>query len=225
MNHLIITWTLIGVSFMTYFIVSLVYKKLGINNLQTALLSANGLRLLNLKHLLGIVLFGILSYISIPELQYLVNTIEILRLHVLIPFLTVLFLSAFVSYLGFQKECAIQKNRIDHHSFSNAWSYFIIRFTFLLCYEFFFRGVLLFMFLDVSSLSLAIFYSTMLYVLIHIFDSKKEILGAIPFGVVLCLFAYYTNNIWYVFLIHLALSSVYEISVFYFLTLKNKTIL
>ena len=97
-----------------------------------------------------------------------------------------------------------------------------IRFAFLFCYEFFFRGVLLYKFLEFSSLSMAVFYSTMLYVLIHIFDSRKEIIGAIPFGVVLCLFAYFSRSIWYVFLIHLSLSAVYEFSMFYYLTLKNK---
>lgn len=222
MNNESIIWTLIVVNFTTYFVVSLVYKKLGVNNLYTALLSTNGLRLLNLKHLLGIVLFGVLSYISIPELKYLVNTIEIPRLPVLLPFIAILFISAFVSHINIKKQQEFQGNQINQNSFSNAWFYFIIRFTFLLCYEFFFRGVLFFKFLEHTSLPLAILYSTILYVIIHIFDSEKEIMGAIPFGVVLCLFTYLTNSIWYAFLIHLALSAVYEISVFYYLTLKNK---
>ena len=222
MNNEGIIWVLIVVVFTTYFMISLVYKKLGINNLYNALLSTNGLRLLNLKHLIGIVIFGVLSYISIPELKYLVNTIEIPRLQVLIPFIVILFLSAFVSHLSIQKQQDFHDIHINQYSFSNAWFYFSIRFSFLLSYEFFFRGVLLFKFLDNSSLSLAILYSTILYVIIHIFDSKKEIIGAIPFGIVLCLITYLTNSIWYAFLIHLALSAVYEVSVFYYLTLKNK---
>jgi len=60
-----------------------------------------------------------------------------------------------------------------------------------------------------------------LYVLIHIFDSKAEILGAIPFGIVLCLFSYFTNNIWAAFIIHSTLSGVYEVSMFNHLTLKT----
>jgi membrane protease YdiL (CAAX protease family) len=224
MNNSEIIWTLIGIIFSTYFIVSFVFNKLGIQNLHKALISANGLRLLNLKHLLGIVLFGVFSYIMMPEFRVLIETIEIAKLVVLIAFFLILFLSAFVSYLSIQKREEIHKVHISHYSFSNAWMYFIIRFTFLLCYEFFFRGVLLFKFLNETSLFLAIFYSTTFYVLIHIFDSKKEIIGAIPFGIVLCLFTYYTNSVWYAFLIHLALSSVYEISMFYYLTLKNKII-
>ena len=224
MNNSEIVWTLIGIIFSTYFIVTLVFNKLGIHNLQKALMAPNGLRLLNLKHLLGIVLFGLLSYIVIPEFRFLIETIEIPKLHVLILFLFVLFLSAFASHSSIQNQDDIYQNQINQYGFSHAWMYFIIRFTFLLCYEFFFRGVILYMFLDITNPILAIFYCTILYVLIHIFDSRKEIIGAIPFGIILCLFTYYTNSVWYAFLIHLALSSVYEISTFYYLTLKNKII-
>ncbi|MFL1013029.1 CPBP family intramembrane glutamic endopeptidase [Flavisericum labens] len=217
-------WTFIGACFTLYFIASSVYKKIGISNLYTALLSANGLRMLNLKHLLGIVLFGILAFIQTPELNYLISSIEIPRLHILLLFFVVVFLSATASYFGVKKQEDLQEAQVKFYSFSNAWTYFIIRFVFLLCYEYFFRGVILFEFLEFTNLFLAIFYSTALYVLIHIFDSKKEILGAIPFGIILCLFTYFTNNVWCAFLIHLALSAVYEISVFYYLTLKNKTI-
>ncbi|MFG6686295.1 CPBP family intramembrane glutamic endopeptidase [Mariniflexile sp. HNIBRBA6329] len=221
MNTSVIIWVLISVSFTTYFIVSMIYKKLGVNNLQTALVASNGLRLLNLKHLLGIVLFGILFYTIIPDLRFLVDSITIPRLYVLLLFLSILFLCAYLSKLS-ANEFEIENEDKSHYDFSNAWVYFIIRFSFLLCYEFFFRGVLLFKFLEFTNLPLAILYGTILYVLIHIFDSKKEIIGAIPFGIVLYVFTYFTNSIWYAFFIHLALSAVYEISLFYCLTLKSK---
>jgi membrane protease YdiL (CAAX protease family) len=201
----------------------MVYKKLGIHNLQSALMVNNGLRLLNLKHVLGIILFGIIFYTILPELRFLVNVIEIPRLHVLSLFFMVLFLCAFVANASVKRQGL--HTQISGYNFSNAWTYFIIRFVFLLCYEFFFRGVLLFQFLEYVPLFPAMLYSTLLYVLIHSFDSRKEILGAIPFGIVLCLFAYFTNSVWYVFFIHIALSAVYEISMFYALTLKNKTLL
>lgn len=218
-----IIWVLISTSFIVYFIISMVYKKLGIRNLQSALLVNNGLRLLNLKHGLGIILFGIVFYIILPEQRYLINTIEIPRLHILLLFFLTLFLSAYLSNSTIKKQM-LKYKYISGYNFSNAWAYFSIRFVFLLCYEFFFRGVLLFQFLEYVSLFSAILLSTILYVLIHIFDSRKEILGAIPFGIVLCSFAYYTNSIWYVFFIHIALSAIYEISMFYYLTLKNKTL-
>jgi membrane protease YdiL (CAAX protease family) len=201
----------------------MVYKKLGIQNLQSALMVNNGLRLLNLKHGLGIILFGIVFYTILPELRGLINSIEIPRLHILLLFFLTLFLSVYLSNSAIKKQL-LKDKYISGYNFSNAWGYFAIRFVFLLCYEFFFRGVLLFQFLEYVSLFPAILFSTILYVVIHIFDSRKEILGAIPFGIVLCFFAYYTKSVWYCFFIHIALSAVYEISMFYYLTLKNKTI-
>lgn len=221
MNSSIIIWVLISASFTTYFVISMIYKKLGVNNLQTALLAGNGLRLLNLKHLLGIVLFGILFYAILPELRYLVDLVVIPRLYMLLLFFSTLFLCTYLSKFSANKFETENSNK-SHYDFSNAWVYFLIRFGFLLCYEFFFRGILFFKLLEFASLPLAILYGTILYVLIHIFDSKKEIIGAIPFGIVLYLFTYFTNSIWYAFLIHLALSAVYEISLFHSLTLKNK---
>ena len=221
MNSSLIIWILISTSFITYFIVSMVYKKLGIHNLQSALMVNNGLRLLNLKHGLGIILFGIVFYTILPDLRYLIQIIEIPRLFLLLLFFATLFLSAYLSRESVKKQLS-KIERASCYNLSNASVYFMIRFVFLLCYEFFFRGILFFKFLEYNSLFVAIFYSTILYVLIHIFDSRKEIIGSIPFGIVLCLFAYYTNSVCYVFLIHIALSAVYEISLFYHLTIKNK---
>ncbi|MGM5469577.1 CPBP family intramembrane glutamic endopeptidase [Flavobacteriaceae bacterium LMO-SS05] len=221
MNSSGIIWVLITVSFTSYFIVSLVYKKLGVHNLQSALLATNGLRLLNLKHVLGIILFGVIFYTILPELRFLIDVIEIPRLHVLLPFFVVVFLSAYISNISIKKQM-LKATHVSGYNLSNAWVYFSIRFVFLLAYEFFFRGILLYKFLEHTTFFMAMLYSTLLYVCIHLFDSKKEILGTIPFGVVLCFFAFYTNSVWYVFFIHIALSAVYEISMFYTLTLKNK---
>lgn len=223
MSPSIIIYILISTSFITYFIVSMVYKKLGIHNLQSALMVNNGLRLLNLKHGLGIILFGIVFYAILPEFRFLINTIEIPRLHVLLIIILTLFLSVHISNNAVKNQM-LKDTYISSYNLSNAWTYFTIRFVFLLCYEFFFRGVVLFQFLEITTLSMAIIYSTILYVLIHIFDSRKEIIGAIPFGIVLCLFAYFTKSVWYAFFIHISLSAVYEITTFYYLTLKNKTV-
>ncbi|MFC4723389.1 CPBP family intramembrane glutamic endopeptidase [Geojedonia litorea] len=223
MENSIVIWVLMTTSFMTYFIISMVYKRLGIRNLECALLTSNGLRLLNLKHVVGIILFGVVFYAITPELRSLINTIEVPRIPVLLSFLTIFFLSGYVSHLSVGNN-TFKKDHISHYRFSKAWVYFLIRFTFLLCYEFFFRGILLYKFLEIGSVYASILYCTVLYVLIHCFDSRKEILGAIPFGVVLCVFTFLTNSIWYAFFIHMALSAVYEISMFYSLTLKKSTL-
>ena len=151
MNASMIIWVLISTSFIAYFIVSMVYKKLGIQNLQSALLVNNGLRLLNLKHGLGIILFGIVFYTILPELRGLIIRIEIPRLHILLMFFLTLLLSAYLSKSAIKKQL-LNDEYVSGYNLSNAWVYFTIRFIFLLCYEFFFSGVLLFQFLEYVSL-------------------------------------------------------------------------
>lgn len=221
MNSPVIIWVLITISFVTYFIVSMVYKKLGIHNLQSALLATNGLRLLNLKYLIGIFLFGIIFYVIIPDLRYLIEYIEIPRLSILLPFIIIFFLIGYLSKVSFQK--AIQKyTSVSEYSFKNALMYFIIRIAFLLSYEFFFRGILLYKFLELYPPYYAILNCTFLYVLIHIFHSQKEFFRAMAVGILLGIFSYLTGSIWYPFIIQMGLYVVYEISMFYTLTFKNK---
>jgi membrane protease YdiL (CAAX protease family) len=180
MKDLSVIWMLIAISFFTYFLVSLVYKRLNVYNLEQALNTANGLKLLNLKHLVGIVLFGVLFYLLTPELNYLILVVEIPRLKLLLLILLTIFLCVYISNIASQKH-KVQYHSGSHYNFSNVWLYIIIRLLFLFAYEFFFRGVLLYKFLEFNSLFIAIVYSTLLYVIIHLFDSKKEIIGAIPF--------------------------------------------
>ncbi|WP_242091807.1 CPBP family intramembrane glutamic endopeptidase [Aestuariivivens sediminicola] len=211
---------LITLVFATYFVITWAYYKLGITNLEKALFLRNGLRFLNLKHILGMVLFGVLFYVNYSEFTHLIACIEIPRLHILIPYILSVIALAYISK-GSSDSAMARNDVVSAYGFSNAWTYFVIRFGFLLCYEFFFRGVLLFTLLHIMEIPMAIGLSILAYVLIHIFDSKKEILGAIPFGILLCVLTYITQSIWYAFIMHLTLSAVYEISIFYRITLKT----
>lgn len=213
-------WILIALVFSTYFLISWVYRRLEIRNLKKSLQVRNGLRLLNMKHCIGILLFGILFYVFFPEWRYLIYTIEIPRLHVLLAFYLIIFICGYISYKSSQKIIS-DDNLNSHYSFNKAWFYFLVRFFFLLSYEFFFRGVLFYLSLHHFNLLIAIFINAVMYLLIHLFDSRQEQLGTIPFGIVLCVITYNTGSIWYAFLLHLTLSAVYEISIFYGLTLKS----
>ena len=221
MNNQIQTYYLIGLCFILYFIISYVYKILKIKNIKEALLSRNGLLLINLKHVLGIILFGVISYLSFPKYKFLISDIEIPELNILLSFLIIVFVSALLAFKSINKRLN-KKTEKSQFSINQGWKYFSIRIMFLLSYEFFFRGILFFSLLEFNGLLLAIVITTLLYVLIHIFDSKQEILGAIPFGIVLCLFSYFTNSIWIAFIIHLTLSAVYELYMFKHLTHKIK---
>jgi membrane protease YdiL (CAAX protease family) len=120
-----------------------------------------------------------------------------------------------------KKKCK-EINPVVLVSNEKVFFYLLIRIIFLLMYEFFFRGVLFFSLLEALTLFWAIFICTSLYILIHIFDSRQEIIGAIPFGIVLCLLTFYTQSIWVPFIIHCTLSGVYEISIYRCLTKQFK---
>jgi len=214
-------WCIIATSFIVYFIISDVFKILKIQNIEKALLTSKGLLLINLKHLSGVILFGVITYLLLPKYSFLIKSFEIPDLKILISFIIIIIGSGILAFKAVKKKLK-DHTQISQYKNNQGWKYFIIRVVFLLAYEFFFRGVIFFTFLENNGLIIAIVITTLLYVLIHIFDSKQEILGAIPFGIVLCLFSYFTNSIWMAFLIHITLSAVYEFSMFTHLTFKTK---
>jgi membrane protease YdiL (CAAX protease family) len=90
--------------------------------------------------------------------------------------------------------------------------YFIIRIVFLVVYELWFRGFLLFDSISWIGMPAAVALNVILYVLVHIFNSKKEILVCIPFGIVLCFFSIVFNAAWPAIILHIGFSVVYEIN-------------
>jgi membrane protease YdiL (CAAX protease family) len=73
---------------------------------------------------------------------------------------------------------------------------------YLLGYEILFRGILFFPILDHYGLVVAISVNAAIYSLAHIPKGLKETIGAIPFGIIVCLAAWKTGNIWFPFLVH-----------------------
>ena len=212
---------LLVTSFLAYFIISYIYKIVNVNNIEKSLLTEKGLLLINLRHILGIVLFGIMFFLLLPDYRRLITTIEVPNLTILLVLTVVVIVSAFISYYSAKNNLKNKTEKSRYHV-DQGWIYFTIRILFLLSYEFFFRGVLFFSLLEKNHVVIAIIVCTSLYVLIHAFDSRNEIIGAIPFGIILCLFSYFTNSIWPAFIIHITLSGVYEVSIFNQLTLKRQ---
>lgn len=73
---------------------------------------------------------------------------------------------------------------------------------FLLGYEYLFRGLLFFPAVEIMGLWPAIGLNIVLYSLVHIPKGLHEILGALPFGIILCLAAYDTGSFWIAFIAH-----------------------
>jgi len=74
--------------------------------------------------------------------------------------------------------------------------------VFLVAYEFFFRGFLLFATLQVLDPWMAIALNCSLYAFAHFYKGPGETFGAIPVGIMLCYLTILTGNIWSAVIIH-----------------------
>ena len=212
---------IIATIFLIYFTLSYKFYVLKLGNLERTLVAKKPLALLNIRHLIGILLFGVLGYLIFPEYANLLSfDLSSSNPYVLIFAVAVMLLVLFLSrHTANKKYKGLDPLVLEHKQ--HGFSYFGIRVIFLFMYEYFFRGILFFALLSLLPLIWAILCCTALYVLIHIFDSKPEIVGAIPFGIILCLLTFYTQTIWVPFVIHCTLSCVYEVSVYNYLNKKS----
>lgn len=84
--------------------------------------------------------------------------------------------------------------------------------VYLLGYEFFFRGVLLFPLLESIGIWPAIAVNVLFYAGVHIPKGADEALGAIPLAVILCLLTLHTGTIWIAYFVHLAMAWTVSLS-------------
>lgn len=84
--------------------------------------------------------------------------------------------------------------------------------VYLLGYEFFFRGVLLFPLVDSIGMWPAIGVNMIFYAGVHLPKGADEAIGAIPLAFVLCLLTIKTGTIWIAYFVHLAMAWTMTIS-------------
>jgi membrane protease YdiL (CAAX protease family) len=87
----------------------------------------------------------------------------------------------------------------------------------------FFRGFLLFGSIAVMGIPLAVSLNVLLYVLLHLFNSKKEMLACIPFGLLLCWLSVLFNAAWPAMILHACFSLLYEIRIYQSIFTIQKT--
>ena len=130
-------------------------------------------------------------------------------------------ISLFAIFLGMRhgiQEATKNESRPHRFTFSGAISFLFIRTLFLIIYEFFFRGILLFVMVKDFGTVAAILLNISLYVLIHWFN-KKERWGSIIMGAILCWVTLLYQSVWPAVFIHLSLALSYELV----LLLKNRS--
>ena len=214
-------YPLMALGYTGYFIISYIYNLIKINTLVDTLNSFKAFKLINTKHISGILLFGTGFWVFFSDFRFLIFNSGFNDSIGSILLLITIIISAFLS----KKSASKYFWDLDTSSivkFREQILYFSIRIPFLFFYELFFRGILLHSSLIFTNLIGAIFINLILYTLIHSFNSRREIIGCIPFGTVLCLFSYYTNSIWPAFLIHTTLSFMYESTLFKITSLKTQ---
>jgi membrane protease YdiL (CAAX protease family) len=166
--------------------------------------------LLHFRHAGGIIIMVLIPLLFIPGIQKgLLNWPQDINQFQVITFmitgLAILILTA--------KAINKVENKIiivNRSSSINALVHILLRNSFLVCYEWFFRGLVLFSCLSAFGIIPAVLINLLLYAFIHSFSGKKEFLGSIPFGIILCGFALWWHSVWPAILLHLLLSASYE---------------
>jgi membrane protease YdiL (CAAX protease family) len=129
-------------------------------------------------------------------------------------FILVFLASVFVGLTSVRKmigspgENEISGNQI---TIPGIFFYLSIRIVFLYLYEYWLRGNLFGALLNARGCFVAIVTTTALYVLLHAFAGKKEIIACLPFGLLLCGLTILFRAIWPAVLLHIALSLAYEV--------------
>jgi membrane protease YdiL (CAAX protease family) len=91
---------------------------------------------------------------------------------------------------------------------SKDWNYSILVLSafswimYLFAYEFMFRGFLLFSCINDLGIVIAIFINVILYSLAHLTKGKREFIGAIPMGIILCVISVHFKSFLPAFWIH-----------------------
>lgn len=182
-------------------------------NLEDVLSGRGSMNMLIARHFVNAVVLSIAVVCSIILLNY--YGIALLP-ETDITWLLVGTLAVFAAFLsGFFAAKGKQLLSVATSNYHLVTSYFFIRALFLVAYEFFFRGVLLQALLGVVSMEWAIAINIILYAVAHAFSNKKELIGSIPFGLLLCLVTIKLQSVWPAIIIHLALSFSYETRISY----------
>ncbi len=105
----------------------------------------------------------------------------------------------------------MRKNKLRGRNKESMQQYLAIRFLFIIGYELFFRGVLLQFCILLFEVWVAIVTNIVLYAVAHIFSSRQEFWGTIPFGALLCFTTLFSGSVWPAIFLHLLLALPYDI--------------
>lgn len=170
------------------------------------------------SHIIGILWLGVVPIILLkhPVLKVLVGSqmpdIKYVLLYILLFTLIISIALKQSKNLNAKKQRSAEG--LNQLSTSFVIHYFFIRIVFLFVYEMWFRGFLLFNSINWMGIPAAVMLNVFLHVLVHIFNSKKEMLACIPFGIVVCFLSILFNAVWPAIILHIGFSMAYELNIY-----------
>jgi membrane protease YdiL (CAAX protease family) len=209
----VITYSIVLLNYLLFFYIVHIAQKNKNGDLKTVL-SGNGSPGILLSMLTaGIILFvigtaGVLLTRSFNEKIFIpvVNGSAL-------PAWIIIVAALLTGLLGTEKKLSPYSINIQPLSFSFPFLFILLRTLFLVLYEIFFRGIMLFCMIEDYGIEVAVFINLLLYVLIHWNSEKKERYGSVLMGLVLCFITIYYQNVWPAIAIHLVLALSNEIGI------------
>ena len=210
-------------SYILFFVLLIIGKKIGGNRLFDKRGFTESKNFLIYLHLAGIVLFGVVPIYNSGTPAVFLPIPKPLDFGILF---LIIILTVFLSIRLSRKEYDFwEGHRIFQKKISTSYIvfYFFFRTLFIVSYEIWFRGFLL----SETAISIgkvnAVILNVFLYTLLHAVNGKKEMVGCIPFGILLCSLCLWQGSCWPAILIHLALTLSFEITIVRLVD-KNQTL-
>jgi membrane protease YdiL (CAAX protease family) len=128
----------------------------------------------------------------------------------------------FIHYNSLQQS----RLRFSNKQVTGVYQYIFLRITFIFIYEWFMRGLLLTTLVQRFGMVAGVIINLVIYTLLHSHKSKKEMMGCIPFGLLVCVLTIWWDSVWPAIILHLQLCLTYELPHLkkYFLNKKQATI-
>ena len=112
----------------------------------------------------------------------------------------------------------IHYNKLDNQSFRispgsliSLRKYVLMRIAFIIMYEWFMRGLLLKGMIEWIGVTSAILLNVTVYIILHAHKSRREMIGCIPFGLLVCGLTIWWHSILPAVILHLQLCLTYEL--------------
>ncbi len=214
-------------SFILFFWISLEVWKKNVEMISNRKLTVPDIALGNHKHVAGILFLGILPFAQLPA-----STMTFMSMYLffdgrdVVSFAFLLILSFLMAVeLAEKKKRVAKYEQEPKYRFNKEITlYLALRILYVICYEFFFRGFLLFGCIPKTGIVAAVIVNIIASMFMHIYCEKAEVMGRVPYCLALCWVCLSFSSVWPAVASHLVLSLVFDLRLYnyQFIIKKNQ---